>query len=171
SLLDEWEALVAGGGTGAEPVQVQRPRALTENRRAFRVLVRNALWRRVELVARRHWTPLCELDPDVDWETAIGRYFEDHDEVLTGPDARGPALFVVDERPGSWHLLRASGAGRTGRRRLLRPVRQAAPSGASGSAGAKQVLPDGRVSRAARGRARRAPPRRPGRTPRGRRRR
>ncbi|HWG93197.1 MAG TPA: DUF3516 domain-containing protein [Mycobacteriales bacterium] len=103
SLLDEWEALVAGGGTGAA-VEVQRPRALTENRRAFRVLVRNALWRRVELVARRHWTPLCELDPDVDWETAIGRYFEDHDEVLTGPDARGPALFVVDERPGSWHV-------------------------------------------------------------------
>ena len=30
------------------------------------------------------------------------RYFEEHDEIGTGPDARGPALLIIDERPGRW---------------------------------------------------------------------
>jgi hypothetical protein len=25
-----------------------------------------------------------------------------HDEILTGPDARGPALLIIDPRPDGW---------------------------------------------------------------------
>src|SRR5215212_9277086 len=52
SLLDEWEALAAGAGTGDEPrppALDQGPAGVTRNARAFRVLVRNAMFRRVEL--------------------------------------------------------------------------------------------------------------------------
>ena len=38
---------------------------MTSNLRAFRVLVRNAMFRRVELAARRRWDELGELDGDV----------------------------------------------------------------------------------------------------------
>jgi hypothetical protein len=31
-------------------------------------------------------------------------YFAEHGTLLTGADARGPALLVVDERPDRWHV-------------------------------------------------------------------
>ena len=56
SLLDEWEELVHPDSTDAAPSRRRRrrPRRRSRaNRRAFRVLVRNALFRRVELAALR----------------------------------------------------------------------------------------------------------------------
>jgi hypothetical protein len=79
-------------------------RPVTDNLRSFRVLVRNALWRRVELAARRRWDALDDLDPDIDWEAALEGYWEVHAEIRTGPDARGPLLFQVDAQPGVWHV-------------------------------------------------------------------
>jgi hypothetical protein len=73
-------------------------------------MVRNALFRRVELFARRRWYDLGELDGgsgwDADrWETVVRAYFEEHAEVQTGADARGPALLVVDKsEPGVWKV-------------------------------------------------------------------
>ena len=29
-------------------------------------------------------------------------YWDEHDELMTGPDARGPALLLVTEEPGRW---------------------------------------------------------------------
>jgi hypothetical protein len=107
SLLDEWEQLA----NPSEPVPVDgiesAPPVVTSNRRAFRVLVRNALFRRVELAALRRVIDLGELDAESGWDAdrwaeALDRYFEEYDEISTGPDARGPALLIVDERPGSW---------------------------------------------------------------------
>ncbi len=106
SLLDEWEQLrdpsdVLVVPTGPPPP----PPGVTRNTRAFRVLVRNALFRRVELAALRRWIDLGELDPDFGqdaWQEAIQGYFADHDVMGTGPDARGPSLFVIDPQPGRW---------------------------------------------------------------------
>ena len=59
SLLDEWEALRdPGDGPAATPAarRGRRPAAGHRNARAFRVLVRNAMFRRVELAARRAGT-------------------------------------------------------------------------------------------------------------------
>jgi superfamily II RNA helicase len=105
SLLDEWEQLLhpTDEPVTAAPVD-ERPPPVTANRRAFRVLVRNAMFRRVELAARRRWDLLAELDPGVDWAGALAGYFAEHDEIGTGPDARGPHLLLMTEEPGRWQV-------------------------------------------------------------------
>ncbi len=87
-----------------------RPRPLTGNERAFTAMVRNALFRRVELFARRRWHDLGELDAGVrvDAPTAGRRSSattsHEHDDVGFGADARGPALLIIDRRPGAWRV-------------------------------------------------------------------
>jgi hypothetical protein len=117
--LEEWEQLragadadaAAGGAGGRRGAGDDRPPPVTANPRAFRVLVRNALFRRVELAALRRWDALGELDAETGWDAdrwqeALEPYFEEYGEIGTGPDARGPALLVVDQdpqgRPGAW---------------------------------------------------------------------
>lgn len=113
SLLDEWEQLVA---PGTDPAEVRPlvesgapPRPVTGNPRAFRVLVRNAMFRRVELAALRRWTPLGALDADGDWDAeawseAMAGYFEEYDRLGTGPAARGPDLFAVEVDGEQWRV-------------------------------------------------------------------
>jgi superfamily II RNA helicase len=104
SLLEEWEALRNPTEQVEKPPLDERPPAVTANERAFRVLVRNALFRRVELAARRRYDQLGELDPDLDWAAALEPYFAEHDEIGTGPDARGPAMLIIDRQPGRWEV-------------------------------------------------------------------
>jgi superfamily II RNA helicase len=106
SLIDEWERL-RNPVEEAAHLAADRPPAVTGNKRAFRVLVRNALFRRVELAALRRWDELGELDAgdgwDADaWADALEPYFAAHDEIGTGADARGPGLLILDEQPGRW---------------------------------------------------------------------
>ncbi|HEX2549992.1 MAG TPA: DUF3516 domain-containing protein, partial [Nocardioidaceae bacterium] len=111
SLLDEWEQLTnPDEGPVAEVAVPARPRPLTGNERAFTAMVRNALFRRVELFARRRWYDLGELDAasgwDAErWETVVRAYFAEHSELGTGADARGPALLIIDKsEPGVWRV-------------------------------------------------------------------
>jgi superfamily II RNA helicase len=116
SLLDEWErlrdpdAFAAGALPAADAGDGTTATRVTTNRRAFRVLVRNALFRRVELAARERWAALAALgDVDADgvswdadrWADALDPYFDEHEEMGTGPDARGPALLMITERPAT----------------------------------------------------------------------
>jgi superfamily II RNA helicase len=106
SLLDEWERLRDPPGA-PQPAGPARPAAVTGNPRAFRVLVRNALFRRVELAALGHYAELGELDAEAGWdaaawEAAVEPYFDVHDEIGTGADARGPALLILDEGRDTW---------------------------------------------------------------------
>jgi superfamily II RNA helicase len=107
SLLDEWEELRNPADIPtASPVD-DRPPPVTANTRAFRVLVRNALFRRVELAALRRTVDLGDLDAESGWDAdrwadALDRYFEEYDEIGTGPDARGPALLIIEEKAGTW---------------------------------------------------------------------
>ncbi|GAB3919841.1 DEAD/DEAH box helicase [Microlunatus endophyticus] len=105
SLLEEWELLAhpEQAHTGAVEVDLAPP-PVTRNPRAFRVLVRNALFRRVELAARDAWEALGELDATAGWDAdawadALDPYYDDHDEILLGPDARGPAMLIMDQNP------------------------------------------------------------------------
>jgi len=109
SLLEEWEQL----RNPTEPVVVtaagveDRTPPVTANARAFRVLVRNAMFRRVELAARRNYYELGELDPTFpaqDWQDALDPYFADHGSIQTGAQARGPALLQITEVPGRWQV-------------------------------------------------------------------
>ncbi|WP_433567662.1 DEAD/DEAH box helicase [Nocardia sp. CA-151230] len=107
SLLDEWEQLTNPGAEsddqqvafGAETV-----RPITANERAFRVLVRNAMFRRVDLAALRRWDALAELGDELDWAAELGPYFDEYETIGTGPNARGPQLFRVEQRPGFWDV-------------------------------------------------------------------
>jgi superfamily II RNA helicase len=106
SLLDEWERLRNPSAVASAPADGQ-PASVTSNVRAFRVLVRNALFHRVKLAAVGDYESLGGLDSSSGWDAAawadaVEPYFEVHDEILTGPDARGPALLIIDQRPGGW---------------------------------------------------------------------
>jgi hypothetical protein len=119
SLLDEWEAL---SDPDHKPHTLDAaapppPRPLSQQERAFRVMIRNAMWRRVELVARDDLGGLAfleesdaaRLDPPRDvvmtrgaWDAAIEDYFAEHDTVGTDSDARGPDLFVLERTGRRW---------------------------------------------------------------------
>jgi hypothetical protein len=110
SLLDEWEQLTSPDQPHDVPVAVPaRPRPLTGNERAFTAMVRNALFRRVELFARRRWDDLGSLDGESGWtaerwEEIVRAYFDEHDDVGIGADARGPALLIIDRQPDVWRV-------------------------------------------------------------------
>jgi len=109
SLLDEWEQLVAPDRPADElPSRVPPPpRALSANERALRVMVRNAMFQRVQLLARRDWAALAGLSGDLseeDWAAAGEDYFAEHHSVGLAADARGPHLLIIDKQPGCWRV-------------------------------------------------------------------
>ncbi|MDZ8200505.1 DUF3516 domain-containing protein [Microbacterium sp. SSW1-59] len=106
SLVDEWEALVNPTADPDVPVVPPAPPSVLDNRRAFVVLVRNELFRRVQLAALQRDDDLVELDPEVGWPDVLDRYFAEHDELLTGGSARAPRLVAIDEQPaeGVWRV-------------------------------------------------------------------
>jgi superfamily II RNA helicase len=106
SMLDEWERLRNPAEAAPDGGDV-RPPSVTANTRAFRVLVRNAMFHRLKLAALGHYDELGALDADSGWNAdawadALEDYFEVHDEIGTGPDARGPGLLIIDQRPDGW---------------------------------------------------------------------
>ena len=117
SLLDEWEALRSPDAETLSRVEDQPvdlpPPALTANRRAFTILVRNAMFQRVELLGTRQWQELETLDGDDGWNAqrwfdAIAAYFEEHSTIGIDSDARSADLLLIDEqpvdRPGCWSV-------------------------------------------------------------------
>jgi superfamily II RNA helicase len=108
SLLDEWEQLTAPAPEpGAVGLLAPPTRPLTANTRAFTVLVRNAMFRRVELAASRRYAELGELDTGSGWDAeawqdALAGYYSEHDRIRADADARGPNLFRVTAEPHRW---------------------------------------------------------------------
>jgi hypothetical protein len=110
SLLDEWESLTHPDTPVEAPAEPAPRAGMTANRRAFMVLVRNALFRRVNLAARGKVGELEALGngagPDArDWQDMLDAYRDDHAEILTGADARSPRMLQIDEStPGLWRV-------------------------------------------------------------------
>jgi len=118
SLLDEWEQLryptalatAVTSTTAGTAVPIDKaPPPVTANNRAFSILVRNAMFRRVELAALHRYDDLAALDDAGGWSAdrwrdALAPYFSDHDTIATGPDARNSRLLVVDERGRTWSV-------------------------------------------------------------------
>ena len=119
SLLDEWELLTDPNVTAEQVAELAfgqaagSSRPVSANHRAFRVMVRNAMFRRVELLARDDIERLVQTDEFVpehpDWDTEIDAYWDEYDSIGIGPEARGPALFSVTEtgpgvEPGTWKV-------------------------------------------------------------------
>ncbi|HYO38500.1 MAG TPA: DUF3516 domain-containing protein [Nocardioidaceae bacterium] len=116
SLLDEWERLTDPTRVVAADVVPPEPERITANERAFTVLVRNALFRRVELAALRRWQQLGVLEAESgssataeDWREALEVYFAAHDSIDTGPDARGSAMLLVEKAETVWEVQQIIG--------------------------------------------------------------
>ncbi|WP_029151144.1 DEAD/DEAH box helicase [Microbacterium indicum] len=105
SLVDEWETLVAGVDDDGLPVVPPAPPSVVANRRAFTVLVRNAMFRRVQLAALERDEELTELDPDAGWPEALDAYYDEHDEILTDAAARSPQLCEIEETRTKWRVV------------------------------------------------------------------
>jgi hypothetical protein len=61
----------------------------------------------VQLAAARRWFDLGELDREAGWDAdawadALAPYFEEHGEIRTGPDARGPRFLMLTEGQDRW---------------------------------------------------------------------
>ena len=104
SLLDEWEQLQNPAGELEAPSLEESTKPVTANTRAFRVLVRNAMFRLIELASLENEEELERLAPDVDWGAALDAYYDDHEEIGTGPDARGPGLLRIEEEKEFWRV-------------------------------------------------------------------
>jgi superfamily II RNA helicase len=108
SLLDEWDELINPGEiVEGKPVLPPAPPGVTTNPRAFRVLVRNELFRRVQLAALEKWDELGELDAASGftadaWADALDPYFDDHADIGTDADARSSAMLMITEGPTEW---------------------------------------------------------------------
>ena len=118
SLIDEWAHMTGDD----QPVSqdtidrelafgVEDPTALTANRRAFTIMVRNYFFRLVELFAYEKENQLEDmlgyLEPDarVDWPAAMDDYFDEYTDVDLGPDARGPEFFRLEDSAGrAWRV-------------------------------------------------------------------
>ena len=112
SLLDEWEELVNPDPVrhAAEAAVVPpAPRTVLSNPRAFMVLVRNEMFRRVQLAARDDAAALGELDGATGmdaaaWGAALDDYYDEHDSIGTGPDARSASYLLMERGPELWKL-------------------------------------------------------------------
>lgn len=122
SLLAEWEGLLAAGSDGASAGVVDGggfrdtrlggddgARPVSTNPRAFRVLVRNALFRRVELAAREDYAGLGALDAASGWDAAawdeaLAGYWSEYHEIGIGASARAAALVDIAEEGRTWRV-------------------------------------------------------------------
>ncbi|WP_411703351.1 DEAD/DEAH box helicase [Corynebacterium sp. LaCa7] len=108
SLVDEW-AQMAGEDSPIDQDTVDRelafgvedPSALTANRRAFTIMVRNYMFRLVQLFALEKEDRLAELldylDEVPDFGAILDDYFDEYDDIDSGPEARGPEFFRLGD--------------------------------------------------------------------------
>ncbi|AKK08971.1 superfamily II RNA helicase [Corynebacterium testudinoris] len=113
SLVDEW-AHMADEDTPISKEALERelafgvedPSALTSNRRAFTIMVRNLMWRFVELFAYEKETDLARLteylerDDKPDFAAAMDDYFDEYADMDTGLDARSAQYFQLSQEGG-----------------------------------------------------------------------
>ena len=119
SLIDEWAHMTDDDAPISQETLdrelafgVEDPTALTANRRAFTIMVRNYFFRLTELFALEKEDDLAEmldyLDPadTVDWPAAMDDYFDEYTDMDTGPDARGPEYFRIPDQTGrQWPVV------------------------------------------------------------------
>lgn len=106
SLLDEWAALGAGDAE-VTPGEVEEELAfgadadgnvaITANPHAFRIKIRAALMARVEDLAREAYESLGARDSELGWdaarwEAAAAPYWDEHDWLGTGAEARAASM-------------------------------------------------------------------------------
>lgn len=109
SLVDEW----AASGEDASVVPPAATDVVVPDRRAVTLLVRNALWRRVRLIAAHDIQQLGKIDYDWGWDKrrwrdALDAFFKAHDHVVLDADAHSTKFFEIDTSEETskhlWHV-------------------------------------------------------------------
>ena len=117
SLIDEWEALsnpdpeahrkarallgLDVDGVEAAAALAPPTRSVLTNQRAFLVMLRNALFRRVQAASFERYAELAELDAargfgEQKWRDALELYFDEYDDIRVDADARAASLLELD---------------------------------------------------------------------------
>lgn len=102
SLLDEWAELIDPRQDPEKPVVPPPPSNVVTNTRAFTVLVRNELWRRVQLAALERDDELVALDPGAGWPDALDAYYGEHPSIGTDAAARSAVRVLIEREPDRW---------------------------------------------------------------------
>ena len=109
SLIDEWERLIDPVDDDADaPIRSNVAVTVMDDARAFRVMVRNAIFEWAQRLARRDGEEVLAssaADPERfsgpdDVAAAMSGYWERFDRVDLGPDARSPERFVYEPHTG-----------------------------------------------------------------------
>ncbi|WP_051875624.1 DEAD/DEAH box helicase [Bifidobacterium coryneforme] len=106
SLVDEWEAAGrtdSDQGSGLDAAPPSQDDQVVRDRRGLTVLVRNAMFQRVELVANDRPERLAELDSDWGyglraWQDTLDDLYEAHDEIRTDAQARSTDYFSINQQ-------------------------------------------------------------------------
>lgn len=115
SLVDEWaqmadpDAPISRATLDRElAFGIEDPTALTANQRAFGIMVRNAMFRLVQLFAYEKEDLLAQmteyLDEIPDFGAALDAYFDEYSDVDVSPAARGPEYFVLNKTGRLWQV-------------------------------------------------------------------
>jgi superfamily II RNA helicase len=115
SLIDEW-AQMSDEDTPISREDLERelafgvedPTAVTANRRAFTVMVRNHFYRLVELFAfereEKLETMTEYLEDAPDWPSLLDDYFNEYDDLDTGQASRGKEYFLLQAEGRQWQV-------------------------------------------------------------------
>lgn len=111
SLIDEWERLTSPEPDLTEEVRPPTPVDVTTNHRAFTVMVRNEVFRWLQLLAGERYATLSDTlrtttrrwDHD-ELEAAFGPYFDEHELVPTDAVARCAGYFSAVEHDDRWNV-------------------------------------------------------------------
>lgn len=115
SLIDEWAQMAdPDAPVSVDTVEKQLafgvtdPNALTANKRAFTIMVRNYFFHVVELFALEKEDTFNELidylDDKPDISLALDNYFDDYADVDLSNAARGKEYFRLEEDGRAWHI-------------------------------------------------------------------
>ena len=105
SLVDEWENAGDSADQSEAAASLAAPgknNAVVEDRRGLIVLIRNAMFRRVQLMDLDKPDELGALDKDWgygvhEWEDTLDDYYDEHEYVNIDAKARSGELFILDE--------------------------------------------------------------------------
>lgn len=108
SLIDEWEMLsdperaIANAEEEHGVAEIAPPRSLVQQHGAFTVMVRNALFQRVQAAAFDQVARLGELDgpqgfTERDWDEALEAYYAEYPSIRIDAEARSPRFCRIDE--------------------------------------------------------------------------
>ena len=113
SLVDEWENAGRPQDEDAATAAPPTRDSVVQDRRGLTVLVRNALFHRVELIDREDSRTLASLDDQWgmglrDWEDTLDDLYDDHEYINVDAQARSADYFILDTKhendEHTWHV-------------------------------------------------------------------